>query len=269
MGENARFYTDARAQQEYRRVIARIVGRTNTVTGKPYAGDPAIMSWQLANEPRPGNGRIDAAGKAVYVKWIADTAGYIRSLDARHMVSSGSEGLAGSVRDAQLFLDAHRTPDIAYLTCHLWPTNWGWFDPRRPEQTWDGMMDKSLHYLNQHIDYARQLGKPIVLEEFGLNRDGGAFDAKAPTTVRDRFYDAVFTLVETRAAQGDPVAGWNFWAWGGAGRAANPDYWWKPGNDFVGDPPQEEQGLYSVFDSDASSLKLIGEHARRLQAALK
>jgi len=269
MGENARFYTDARAQQEYRRVIARIVGRTNTVTGKPYAGDPAIMSWQLANEPRPGNGRIDAAGKAVYVKWIADTAGYIRSLDARHMVSSGSEGLAGSVRDAQLFLDAHRTPDIAYLTCHLWPTNWGWFDPRRPEQTWDGMMDKSLHYLNQHIDYARQLGKPIVLEEFGLNRDGGAFDAKAPTTVRDRFYDAVFTLVETRAAQGDPVAGWNFWAWGGAGRAANPDYWWKPGNDFVGDPPQEEQGLYSVFDGDASSLKLIGEHARRLQAALK
>jgi mannan endo-1,4-beta-mannosidase len=266
MRENARFYTDARAQEEYRRVIAHVVGRTNTLSGKRYVDDPVILSWQLANEPRPGSGKVDAAGKAVYVKWIADTARYIRSLDGKHMVSSGSEGLAGSAQDAQLFLDAHRTPDIAYLTYHLWPANWGWFDPKKPDQTWDGMMDKSLHYLNVHIDYARQLGKPIVLEEFGLNRDGNDFDIKTPTTVRDRFYGEVFTLIEQRARAGDPVAGWNFWAWGGAGRAANPDYWWKPGNDFVGDPPQEEQGLYSVFDSDASSLKLIGEHARSLRA---
>ena len=34
---------------------------------------------------------------------------------------------------------------------------------------------------------------------------------------------------------------------------------------FVGDPPQEEQGLYSVFDSDASSLKLIADHDKRLK----
>jgi mannan endo-1,4-beta-mannosidase len=181
------------------------------------------------------------------------------------MVSTGSEGLAGSAQDAQLYLDAHRTPDIAYLTYHLWPANWGWFDPKKPDATWDGMMDKALHYLNVHVDYAKQLGKPIVLEEFGLNRDGGAFDIKASTKVRDRFYDEVFTTLEKRAAAGDPVGGWAFWAWGGAGRAANPDYWWKPGNDFVGDPPQEEQGLYSVFDSDASSLKLIADHDKRLK----
>lgn len=269
IGENPRFYTDARAQEEYRRVIAHIVGRTNSVTGKPYAGDPAIMSWQLANEPRPGNGKADAAARAAYVQWIADTAKYIRSLDPVHMVSSGSEGLAGSLQDARLFLDAHRTPDIAYLTYHLWPTNWRWFDPKRPGATWSGMMDKSMHYLNAHVDYARELGKPIVLEEFGLNRDGGGFDPATPTSARDRFYDAVFTLIETRARAGDPVAGWNFWAWGGAGRAANPDYWWKPGDDFVGDPPQEEQGLYSVFDSDAGSLTLIADHARRLQAVAR
>jgi mannan endo-1,4-beta-mannosidase len=267
MDENARFYTNAGAQEAYRQVIARVVQRTNTVTGKPYADDPAIMSWQLANEPRPGNGKSTDAQKAAYVQWIAVTAKYIRALDGRHMVSSGSEGLAGSARDARLFLDAHRTPDIAYLTYHLWPTNWGWFDPKRADATWDGMMEKSRDYLNVHIDYARQLGKPVVLEEFGLNRDGASFDITAPTTVRDRFYDAVFKTIETRAAAGDPVAGWNFWAWGGTGRAANPDFWWKPGDDFVGDPPQEEQGLYSVFDSDASSLALIGAAARRLQAA--
>jgi mannan endo-1,4-beta-mannosidase len=266
MAENARFYTNARAQREYRQVIARIVNRVNSVTGKSYRDDPAIMSWQLANEPRPGNSKATPAEKAAYIKWIADTAHYIRSLDAGHMVSTGSEGLAGSSEDGQLYLDAHRTPDIAYLTYHLWPTNWGWFDPKQPQQTWAGMSDKSLRYLNVHIDYAKDLGKPIVLEEFGLNRDGGSFDIKAPTSVRDRFYGEVFGLLQKRAAAGDPIAGWNFWAWGGVGRAANADYWWRPGNDFVGDPPQEEQGLYSVFDSDAGTLAVIRQSAQRLHA---
>jgi mannan endo-1,4-beta-mannosidase len=268
MAENARFYTDARAQAEYRKVIAHVVQRVNTVTRKPYRQDPAILSWQLANEPRPGSGKATNEQKATYVRWIADTAHYIRSLDANHMVSTGSEGLKGSAEDAQLYLDAHRTKDIAYLTYHLWPANWGWFDPRKADATWAGNMEKSLDYLNTHIDYAKQLGKPIVLEEFGLNRDNAAFDIKSATTVRDRFYGEVFGLIEQRAAAGDPVAGWNFWAWGGAGRAANADYWWKPGNDFVGDPPQEEQGLYSVFDSDESTLKVIGEHAKSLKAAV-
>lgn len=264
--ENTRFYTNARAQKEFRNVIAHVVGRVNTVTGTPYRDDPTIMSWQLANEPRAGTNDATAAEKAAYVQWVADTARYIRSLDDRHMVSTGSEGLPGSANDARVFLDAHRSPDIAYLTYHMWPANWGWFDPKQPRQTWDGMMDKSLQFLNVHIDYARQLGKPIVLEEFGLNRDGGKFDPKAPTTVRDRFYGEVFGLVQRRAAAGDPIAGWNFWAWGGAGRAANADYWWRPGNDFVGDPPQEEQGLYSVFDSDTSTLEVIRTAAQRLRA---
>ncbi|WP_040787216.1 glycoside hydrolase 5 family protein [Massilia niastensis] len=266
MRENARFYTNERAQLEYRRVIAHVVQRVNTVTGKPYREDPAILSWQLANEPRPGSASATPEEKAAYVKWIADSAAYIRSLDPHHLVSTGSEGLAGSARDAQLFLDAHRTPAVDYLTYHLWPKNWGWFDSKRPAETWDGMMDKSLHYLNVHVDYAKTLGKPIVLEEFGLDRDGASFDIKSPTTVRDRFYHEVFELVQRRAAAGDPVAGWNFWAWGGAGRAANADYWWRPGNDLMGDPPQEEQGLYSVFDSDAGTLGIIGDHARRLHA---
>lgn len=266
MAENARFYTNARAQAEYRQVIGHIVNRVNTVTKLAYRDDPAIMSWQLANEPRPGNSKATPEEKLAYIKWIAETAHAIRALDGNHMVSTGSEGLAGSAQDSQLYMDAHRTPDIAYLTYHLWPANWGWFDPKKADQTWGGMMDKSLHYLDVHVDYARQLGKPIVLEEFGLNRDGASFAINAPTKVRDRFYGEVFKTLETRAAAGYPVAGWNFWAWGGAGRSANANYWWKPGNDFVGDPPQEEQGLYSVFDSDASTLAVIADHNARLQA---
>jgi mannan endo-1,4-beta-mannosidase len=266
MRETARFYTNEKAQAEYRNVIRTFINRKNSVTGKPYAGDPVIMSWQLANEPRPGNASSTPQEKDIYVKWIADTAAYIRGLDKNHLVSTGSEGLAGSSQDAALFARAHATRDVDYLTYHLWPKNWGWIDSKRVDATWSGALEKSSHYLNVHIDYAKKIGKPIVLEEFGMDRDDASFDVKAPTTVRDRFYKVVFDVVAARAEKGDPIAGFNFWAWGGAGRAANPDYWWKEGNDLMGDPPQEEQGLYSVFDTDKSTIALIRQYADRLHA---
>ena len=34
----------------------------------------------------------------------------------------------------------------------------------------------------------------------------------------------------------------------------------------MGDPPQEEQGLYSVFDTDKSTIALIRTYADRLHA---
>ncbi len=88
----------------------------------------------------------------------------------------------------------------------------------------------------------------------------------APTTYRDKFYTAVFDLLARRAAAGDAIAGSNFWAWGGAGRTQNADFMWKAGDSFVGDPPQEPQGLYCVFDSDASTIAIISAHARQMSA---
>lgn len=269
IANSARFYQVRKAQDEYRNTIRKVVERVNTITGKPYRDDPTIMSWQLANEPRPGNAKTTDTEKDMYVKWIDDTAGFIRSLDQNHLISTGSEGLKGSADDSKLFVRAHQTRNIDYLTYHMWPKNWGWFDSTRPAETYPQMHEKNTHYLNVHIDLARQLGKPIVLEEFGLDRDGPSFARSATTKLRDRFYGEVFELIGRRAAKGDPIAGWNFWAWNGMGRAANPDYWWKEGDDFVGDPPQEEQGLYGVFDSDVPSLLLIREHAAKLKTLQK
>jgi mannan endo-1,4-beta-mannosidase len=260
IGATSRFYASTKAQQEYRRVIRAIVQRRNTVTGKRYADDAAIMSWQLANEPRPGNAKAGAAEKALYVQWIADSAAYIHGLDPNHMVSTGSEGVVGSARDPELFERAHATSHIDYLTFHLWPRNWGW------TTSWDNALARSRDYLNTHIDAARRLGKPIVLEEFGWDRDGGAFAPTASTAGRNRFYREVLELIGTRAEAGDPIAGFNFWAWNGAGRAGQADYWWKEGDDFLGDPPQEEQGLYGVFDSDAGTLALIRAYSARMAA---
>jgi mannan endo-1,4-beta-mannosidase len=76
-------------------------------------------------------------------------------------------------------------------------------------------------------------------------------------------------LIEQRAAAGDAIAGSNFWAWGGYGRTTNEDFMWKEGDDFVGDPPQEPQGLNAIFDTDSSTLEIIKSHAQKLQALSK
>ena len=116
------------------------------------------------------------------------------------------------------------------------------------------------------VDMAGKLGKPIVLEEFGMNRDGGSFDPASGVAVRDRFYRAVYGRVLQRMQAGDAMAGSNFWAWGGRGRTGNADWMWKAGDPFTGDPPQEAQGLFSLFDSDGSTLGIVTAHARAVRA---
>jgi mannan endo-1,4-beta-mannosidase len=122
----ASFYQSEKAQQEYRNTIKKIITRVNTVNGKAYVDDATIMSWQLANEPRPGNSKTTAQEKKVFLDWVNGTAAYIKSLDPHHLVSTGSEGEMGTVNDVDLFKQAHASKDIDYVTYHMWIRNWSW-----------------------------------------------------------------------------------------------------------------------------------------------
>jgi len=264
MDQSASFYRDPAAQQAFRDVVKRLVTRRNSVNGRVYNADPTIMSWQLANEPRPGSDARARPHFDVFVKWVDETAGYIRKLAPKQLVSTGNEGWMGTAGSRELFERSHLTKNVDYLTFHMWAPNWQWYDPKQPQATYDTAWRKMQDYLNWHIDAANRMGKPIVLEEFGINRDNGAFEPFAGTVYRDRFYTGIYGLLARRASAGDAIAGSNFWAWGGAGRARQPDFMWKPGDSFGGDPPQEPQGLYCVFDSDKSTIAIISAHARQM-----
>lgn len=266
MQNSARFYAMPQAQAWYRDAIRAVIGRTNSVTGVAYVDDPTVMSWQLANEPRPGSDQEGRANFPAYRQWIDETAGFIHRLAPKQLVSTGSEGAMGSLRDIELYVQAHETPNVDYLTFHLWPSNWNWIDQQDPAARLDSGLKTSLAYIDQHIDVAGRMGKPIVLSEFGLNRDGGSFSAGSGVVVRDRFYQAIYDRVLKRMQAGDAIAGTNFWAWGGRGRTSNADWMWKAGDPFTGDPPQEAQGLFSLFDSDASTLGIVSGHACAIRA---
>ncbi len=262
---SSRFYGNRNAVKLYHDWVRAIVGRTNGVTGLPYRDDPTIMAWQLCNEPRPGGTPEDAAPKlAGFYSWIRDTARLIKAIDPNHLVSTGSEGLKGTVESADIFRISHAIPEIDYATAHIWPLNWSWIDARDLPGTAAAGEAKVREYLDQHRALASQIGKPLVIEEFGYPRDGGGYDAEAATVYRDRYYRLIFAAVEDSVRTGGPIQGSNFWAWNGAGRAAQGDHRFRHGDPLLGDPPHEPQGWYGVYDSDASTRALVADHARTL-----
>jgi len=265
MDNSALFYRCAPCQQQYLQAIAKLTSRTNHLSGEKYRDDPTIMSWQLANEPRPGSDASYGEERSQhYIRWINDTAKAIKQLAPKQLVSSGSEGIMGSQQHAELYSASHDTPYIDYLTVHLWIKNWSWFDIQDPESTYPEALRKSRDYLQRHIEIAGRLGKPLVLEEFGVERDGGSFSPEAGTQYRDRFLGEIYALIEKNRKENGPFSGSNFWTFAGYGRAASADAIWKAGDAFLGDPPQEPQGLNSVFDSDSSTLAIISGHADRI-----
>ena len=44
---------------------------------------------------------------------------------------------------------------------------------------------------------------------------------------------------------------------------------WKSGDDFIGDPPHEEQGWYSVYDKDFSTIEIIKEFTTKMKYLVK
>lgn len=237
-----------------------IVSRTNRYNQIKYVDDPTIMSWQIGNEPRA----FSDENKEPFARWMADVAAQIKSLDPNHMVSSGSEGSWGCEMDMNLFEKIHADPNINYLNIHIWPYNWSWVKADSLKELLPRAKENTKKYIDDHMVIARKYSKPIVLEEFGFPRDGFSFSKEAPTTARDEYYRYVFDLIRQDRESGRLFAGCNFWAWGGfAGQ--NPGHvFWEKGDDYTGDPAQEQQGLNSVFATD-STIEIIKAENRKLQ----
>lgn len=229
--------------------VKNIVSRTNRYTGEPYSESEALMSWQIANEPRAF--ASDPATKKAFAEWISSQAALIKSIDPNHMVSTGSEGKHGCETDMDLWRDIHADNNIDYGIIHLWPYNWGWVNETTLADSVEVACEKAAGYIMPHKEIMDSIGKPLVLEEFGYPRDGFLFSVGSPTTGRDRFYDYIFNLI----TEHDAVAGCNFWGWGGLANPAHER--WEAWDDYTGDPAQEAQGLNSVFAADSTTLAVI------------
>lgn len=243
-----KFQTNKAAQELFFNHIRAIVGRTNSVTGKPYSEDPAIFSWQISNEPRCFSD--DPEIRAGFIGWLSESARLIKELDPNHMVSTGSEGLVGCEIDPELLEQVHSIGDIDYMTIHIWPYNWRWVQADRLTEDLDKVFAMTDEYIGLNREVALRHGMPVVVEEFGYPRDGFSEQREAATTGRDRFYEHIIALVSDGTLDGA-----NFWGWSGFAEPEHSE--WKPGDDYTADPPHEPQGLYGVYVTDSSTVEII------------
>ena len=257
-------YADCeKAHQLFYDHVRFILGRTNRYTGRRYVDDPAIMSWQIGNEPRA----FATEALPAFEGWIAEAAALIRQLDANHLVSIGSEGSWGCENDYGVWERICADRNVDYCNVHLWPYNWSWVRPDHLVEDLPKACENTRDYIERHLDICSRINKPLVMEEFGYPRDGFQFALGTSTEGRDGYYRYVFSLVADNAEQGGRFAGCNFWGWGGYAQPRHEQ--WQVGDPYTGDPAQEAQGLNSVFIGDKSTLKVVRQQVKRMKKVKK
>ncbi|KAI7884440.1 glycoside hydrolase [Lichtheimia hyalospora FSU 10163] len=234
----ARFYNDSsvapKAQEIFKNHIKTVQNR-------------------LANEPQQGP-----------EWWFEEISSFMKKNAPKHLVSAGLE----SILDKYDFDRAHKHKDIDYTTCHLWVENRGIYDPANVT-TFADAQAAAKDFISSRSKWAKTLSKPILLEEFGMARDAWhkpndleyKYDPSTPTTHKDKFYHDIFKQIVALAKDGE-FSGSGFWAYSGQGRSS--DYPNKYGMVFLGDPPHEPRGWYSVYDKD-TTVKVIRDYNAELK----
>jgi mannan endo-1,4-beta-mannosidase len=170
-GDHDRFYVDPVIREWYRSYVSMLLCRVNTFTGVAYKDEPAIMAWELANEPRSS----DPSGEIVY-RWLDEMSTFVKSVDSNHLVGSGEEGFdvtptgydASGGEGADWLFDGtagvsfawnSTLPSLDFACVHLYPEGWGL------------SVTAGNGWIRDHLWIANALQKPLVLEEFSIRRN--------------------------------------------------------------------------------------------------
>jgi endo-1,4-beta-mannosidase len=162
------FFSAPQPRQAYRDWAEHVIMRKNSVNGRRYRDDPTIFAWELANEPRCKNASSFDSNEGwdtrTLVGWAAEMSGYLKSLDPNHLVAVGDEGFLNEPQahwayravDGVDHAALTALPNVDFGTFHLYPDDW-----RVPQPF-------AEQWIIDHVDLARRLGKPTILEEYGL-----------------------------------------------------------------------------------------------------
>lgn len=158
VGSREEFYRHPRIREAYRSYAQQILTRTNTVTGRLYKEEPAILAWELANEPRCEV----RDGERILLEWVLEMSAWIKQNDPNHLLAVGDEGYFGRHGvDCEALL---RVPEIDFGTFHLYPQIWKKRDA----------VGFGLRWIEEHLAVGKSVGKPMVLAEYGMTADRDA-----------------------------------------------------------------------------------------------
>ncbi len=198
-----RFFTERAVIDHYTQHVTTLLNRVSTADGLRYGEHPAVLAWEILNEPR-GRG-LDPDGAQMRA-WVDEVAATVKRLAPAHLVSTGEEGLEVSApqSDAAFWAAAApasglfgggssfalnlASPFVDLGSVHLYPEAWG--------VPLAQVAEAGARWLSQHAEAAWLLSKPLLLGEFGLRNDGLALDD------RRAIYREWFACTETAGLAG-------------------------------------------------------------------
>ena len=220
--------------------------------------------------------------------WLRRFATKIKSWDTNHLLTLGSEGDDPRKENTRgtNFRFEQSVAELDYTTIQIFPNELGWYSSDHAAgRTLPEAVAKCKEYLELHTKISEQIKKPLVIDAIGLVRDAGATRPGSATTSRDEFLKSLLYEVTLYVNHGRGVGGASFWGWSGEGRpfitrdesAIDPvtgvvprsvtdrvDRMWYPGDAYTGDPPDQTQGRFSIFDQDAETRIVIEDYAQKL-----
>ena len=210
-----RFFTERTVVDHYLEHIRRLLTRVNTLDGWRYGEHPAVLAWEILNEPR--NRGLDAGGDALRA-WVDEVAAQVKSLSPEKLVGSGEEGF-------EPFLKSLESAAVDFGSVHLFPESWNW----PPGE----VASAGARWIVEHAALARQSDKPLILGEFALRNDGAFTLAE-----RRAMYRGWFTCAARSGLAG--TAPWLF------SYDARPDEWDRHTFYFRdGSAPQDPANRYA------------------------
>jgi mannan endo-1,4-beta-mannosidase len=211
-GPRDRFYRDAAVRAAYQSYVQRVLTRRNTITNRLYCDEPAILAWELANEPECDT----ADGCAVLLEWLRTMSAWVRRCDPNHLIAAGDQGYfrggSGDLYNGSHGVDCAaflRLPDIDFGTFHLYPQGWNQTDPIR----------FGIEWIDRHLQAGRDAGKPVVMEEYGMSVGPGGLPS---ALARDFVYRCWLREIIARGGAGD--LGWMIAGDDDSTGAPYPDY---------------------------------------------
>ncbi len=186
--------------------ITEILNRTNSYTGVKYKDDSAIFAWDIMNEPR-----VDNSTASEELLWINNVANYTHSLDQKHLVTIGTEGLSNtqgyygySINGEAPYSSICALYGIDICSVHVYPKYFG------TNYTISDIYD----LLGKWQGASKYFSKPLLVEEFGYpvsNTESTTYSSSLVSNqnLRNTFLDNVLNVVKADGINGSIIWGYS------------------------------------------------------------
>ena len=209
------------------------------------------MAWELANEPRCGADGVRNLPRSanctpdMLTTWMDEMSTFIKSIDPRHLVTTGSEGGFNRASDDGFYngndggdFDKELAlKNIDFGTLHSYP-DW-----------WSKTVEWTNQWIIDHAEAGRKVGKPVVHEEYGWMTNEKRQEYLSTTSNITRT-EALGLWQATSINEGMSDMYWQF-GYGGYSYGKNND------------------DGFTIFLEDPEAQQLVYEHAAKVNALNK